>query len=225
MDDLENQLSEFSEKIGKTLLYPNKAMTEFMESDAIKSIVSFFNSIPKDIQDTELSHHVQQLKKPKITYAEIEWLQETIGYKSLKMSIKTLQERENKSELDKYVLSIIEADNMSPREKTVVLLAHFEALVYQTIDSERKNKEKVKNVISDRVKCVHEMELGNYRKILLAGIVFIVFSNTDDYKNQIDKRIPFRNNILHRGTMAYSDDDINEAYEILVYFITAITLM
>mgnify|MGYP007024197191 FL=1 len=69
------------------------------------------------------------------------------------------------------------------------------------------------------------MELGNYRKILLAGIVFIVFSNTDNYKNQIDKRIPFRNNILHRGTMAYSDDDINEAYEILVYFIAALTLM
>ena len=225
MDDLENQLSEFSEKMGKTLLYANKAMTEFMESDAIKSIVNFFNSIPKDIQETELSHHVQQLKKPKITYAEIEWLQETIGYKSLKMSIKTLQEKENKSELDKYVLSIIEADNMSPREKTVVLLAHFEALVYQTIDFERKNKEKVKNVISDRAKCVHEMESGNYRKILLAGIVFIVFSNTDSYKNQIDKRIPFRNNILHRGTMAYSDDDINEAYEILVYFIAALTLL
>lgn len=144
MDDLENQLSEFSEKVEKTLLYANRAMTEFVESDAFKSIVNFFNSISKDIQDTELSHHIQQFEKAEITYAEIEWLQETIGYKSLKMSIKTLQERENKSELDKYVLSIIEADNMSPREKTVVLLAHFEALVYQTIDFERKNKEKVK---------------------------------------------------------------------------------
>lgn len=69
------------------------------------------------------------------------------------------------------------------------------------------------------------MKLGNYRKILLAGIVFIVFSNTDSYKNQIDKRIPFRKNILHRGTMAYSDDDINEAYEILVYFIAVLTLL
>ena len=43
MDDLENQLSEFSEKIEKTLLYANRAMTEFVESDDFKSIVNFFS--------------------------------------------------------------------------------------------------------------------------------------------------------------------------------------
>lgn len=84
---------------------------------------------------------------------------------------------------------------------------------------------KVKKIISKNVYDIHEMEMKNYRKILLAAIVFIVFSNTDNYKNEIDMRIPFRNNILHRGTLAYSDNDIKEAYEILVYFIAELTMM
>ena len=47
----------------------------------------------------------------------------------------------------------------------------------------------MKKIISDNAYGVHEMELENYRKILLAGIVFIVFSNTDNYKNEISMRM------------------------------------
>ena len=203
----------------------NKALTEFMRTDTFKNLVDFFSNLPDDIQDTELFHHITQLEKSEITYAEIEWIQELFGYPSFDVDVQTLHNKGNKSELDQYVLSIIESNTMLPREKIVVLLAHFEALVFQTANYERKAKDKVKKIISDNAYGVHEMELENYRKILLAGIVFIVFSNTDNYKNEIIMRIPFRNNILHRGTMAYSDDDIKEAYEILVYFIAELTMM
>ena len=225
MDNWEKQLLELSEKIGKTMISVNKALTEFMRTDTFKNLVDFFSNLPDDIQDTELFHHITQLEKSEITYAEIEWIQELFGYTSFDMNVQTLHNKGNKSKLDQYVLSIIESNTMLPREKIVVLLAHFEALVFQTANYERKAKDKVKKIISDNAYGVHEMELENYRKILLAGIVFIVFSNTDNYKNEISMRIPFRNNILHRGTMAYSDDDIKEAYEILVYFIAELTMM
>ena len=206
MDNWKKQLLELSEKIGKTMISVNKALTEFMRTDTFKNLVDFFSNLPDDIQDTELFHHITQLEKSEITYAEIEWIQELFGNTSFDMNVQTLHNKGNKSELDQYVLSIIESNTMLPREKIVVLLAHFEALVFQTANYERKAKDKVKKIISDNAYGVHEMELENYQ-------------------NEISMRIPFRNNILHRGTMAYSDDDIKEAYEILVYFIAELTMM
>ena len=196
-----------------------------MRTDTFKNLVDFFSNLPDDIQDTELFHNIKRLKKAEITCVEIEYIQEIFGYKSYDMNIRTLYNKENKSKVDQYVLSIIESNTMLPREKIVVLLAHFEELVFQATTYERKTKDKVKEVISKNVCDVHEMEMKNYRKILLAGIVFVVFSNTDNYKNEIDMRIPFRNNILHRGTMSYSDNDIKKAYETLVYFIAELTTM
>lgn len=55
----------------------------------------------------------------------------------------------------------------------------------------------MKNINSINAKDSHEMEWESYVKILLAGIVYIVFSNADNYQDEIDRRIPFRNNILH----------------------------
>lgn len=46
----------------------------------------------------------------------------------------------------------------------------------------------------------------------------MVFANTDEF-TKIDKRLPFRNNILHRGIIDYSDEDVNIAYETLLIFI------
>lgn len=146
MDNWEKQLLELSEKIGKTMISVNKALTEFMRTDTFKNLVDFFSNLPDDIQDTELFHHITQLEKSEITYAEIEWIQELFGNTSFDMNVQTLHNKGNKSELDQYVLSIIESNTMLPREKIVVLLAHFEALVFQTANYERKAKDKVKKL-------------------------------------------------------------------------------
>lgn len=225
LEDWKNRLSELCETIGKIVLSANKAMTEFVQSDVFKQLVDFFSNIPDDIQETELFQHIISLEKAEITYNEIEWLQEMLGYQSYDASVNDLTSKEEKSELDKYVLSIIESELISPREKIIVLLAHFESLVYQVMTYERKSWDKVKRIVSQNANDSHEMEMESYTKILLAGIVFVVFSDTDNYKNEIDKRIPFRNNILHRGVMIYSDEEIKEAYELLVYFIAELSLI
>ena len=225
MEEWKNRLSELCETIGKIVLSANKAMTEFVQSDVFKQLVDFFSNIPDDIQETELFQYIITLEKAEITYNEIEWLQETLGYQSYDASVNDLRSKKEKSELDKYVLSIIESEMISPREKIIVLLAHFEALVYQVMTYERKSWDKVKRIASQNANDSHEMEMESYTKILLAGIVFMVFSDTDNYKIEIDKGIPFRNNILHRGVMVYSDEEIKEAYELLVYFIAELSLI
>ena len=114
---------------------------------------------------------------------------------------------------------------MHYKEKLVVLLAHFEALVYQTMTYDRKPNDKIKIIVSESTKSAHEMEIESYKKLIIGGIVFIVFSNTDKYNGEIDKRIPFRNNILHRGMINYTDNESKIAYETLVYFIAELAIV
>ena len=92
MDNWKKQLLELSEKIGKTMISVNKALSEFMRTDTFKNLVDFFSNLPDDIQDTELFHHITQLEKSEITYAEIEWIQELFGYTSFDMNVQTLHE-------------------------------------------------------------------------------------------------------------------------------------
>ena len=50
----------------------------------------------------------------------------------------------------------------------------------------------------------------------MLAVTYIIFANNDAYKDEIDKIIPFRNNILHNGIVMYSDEDIDVAYELLL---------
>ena len=131
----------------------------------------------------------------------MEWLQDRFGYMTYDMAVDAVRKKTEPTPLGAYVLSVIESSQLSHREKTIVLLAHFEELVYQTMSRERKAKDKIKFVALQSVQDTHDMDMDSYQKVLIAGIVFTVFSNTDSYSNPIDKRIPFRNNILHRGMM------------------------
>ena len=44
MDNWEKQLLELSEKIGKTMISVNKALTEFMRTDTFKNLVALINN-------------------------------------------------------------------------------------------------------------------------------------------------------------------------------------
>lgn len=225
LENMEMALREFAEKIEEITAPINECIEENLSSGGYDALLDLINSLPDDIQKTEVFSHIENLKKAEISYDEIEWIQNIIGYMTYDESVQVLHDKKKKSQLDQYVLSIIESKTVSRREKIIVLLAHFEMLVYQTKPYERKAWDSLKNKVTDEVKIAHDMILDNYSKLLVAGIVFIVYSNTDNYKNDIDKRIPFRNNILHRGVIDYSDEEISEAYEILVYFISELTLM
>ena len=220
MEEWQKQLMDISERIGLMMKSVNKAMSAFSQSEEFRRLADFFKNIPEDIQETELFHHIQGFEKAEITLEDVFWMQETLGYETFEMSVNSLNKKTDKTELDEYIISVVNNEGMFPREKIVVLLAHFEDLIYQTITYERQSWDRVKAIVSDNSRDVHKMEMESYKKILLAGIVYIIFSNTDNYTGAIEKRIPFRNNILHRGTMSYSEEEINEAYELLVYFIS-----
>ena len=200
-------------------------MTRFAASDTFANLINFFQSIPDDIQKTELFQRISSFEKAEITYADVEWLQESFGYMTYDMAVDAVRKKTEPTPLDAYVLSVIDSTQMSRREKAIVLLVHFEELVYQTMSHERKAKDKIKFVALHSAQGTHDMDLDSYKKVLIAGIVFTVFSNTDNYTNPIDKRIPFRNNILHRGMMDYSDEEAKSVYELLVYFIAELAIM
>lgn len=60
------------------------------------------------------------------------------------------------------------------------------------------------------------MSVESLGKVYVLAVMYIVFANTDSYTEEIDNRMPFRNNILHNGITDYSEEDIDVAYELLV---------
>lgn len=57
----------------------------------------------------------------------------------------------------------------------------------------------------------------------ILAITYTIFANTDNYRN-LDKRVPFRNYILHNGIVGYSDTDAKTAYEFLIECISVLLI-
>ena len=68
------------------------------------------------------------------------------------------------------------------------------------------------------------MDNKNLYKTVLLAITNVVFANTDSFTS-VDKRLPFRNNILHRGIVDYSDKEVDIAYKTLLIFVAHIIQM
>lgn len=154
-------LLSLSEKIGNMVLSINEAMTRFAASDTFANLVKFFQSIPTDVQKTELFQRISGFKKAEITYADVEWLQDRFGYMTYDMAVDAVRKKTEPTPLGAYVLSVIESSQLSHREKTIVLLAHFEELVYQTMSRERKAKDKIKFVALQSVQDTHDMDMDS----------------------------------------------------------------
>ena len=109
---------------------------------------------------------------------------------------------------------------MGKRGKLIILLAHIEPLIYKTLEISKTKNMKVKTAVNKvSVDDNGGMSAESLGKIYVLAVTYIIFANTDSYTNEIDKRIPFRNNILHNGIVMYSDEDIDVAYELLLGFI------
>lgn len=136
------------------VLSVNENMTRFAASDTFADLVSFFRSIPDDIQETELFQRISDLEKAEITYADVEWLQESFGYMTYDMAVDAVRKKTDSTSLDTYVLSVIDSTQIGYREKAIVLLAHFEGMVYQTMSHERKTKDKIVVFLGIRMQLV-----------------------------------------------------------------------
>lgn len=128
-----------------------------------------------------------------------------------------LKSEQNKSDLHQYIAKIILSASMVKREKLIILLAHIEPLIYKTLEISKTKNMKVKTAVNKvSVDDNGGMSAESLGKIYVLAVTYIIFANTDSYTDEIDKRIPFRNNILHNGIVTYADEDIDVAYELLV---------
>ena len=189
-----------------------------MSLPVLNTLCEYFHNIPDDVKETIFFQKVEGLNTVNLWKEDIDWVVKDFGFEHGKYT-DWLVKKEEESELYTYIKNIINSKSIKKKKKLVILLSHFEPLIYHVIKATRKRFGKIKDVVrGETISDDIEISTKSIGKLYVLAETYIVFSNTDNY-DSIDKRIPFRNNILHNGTLSYEDDDINEAYELLVKYI------
>lgn len=206
-----------TDKLGDVLLEFSKKISRFSQNipdTLFGSLTEFLKNIPDDVKNTQLFANVQKLSNYDLNYEDVWWLVDSYGLIDKEDAEEELMEYyEQENKLHCYIKSIISNPSISEREKLVILLSHIEPLIYNTLNYTKQPYSKVKQIVKRM--SIDENE----------GITYVVFANTDAYTKEIDKRIPFRNNILHNGIVEYGTDDIHSAYELLVEFISMLVFI
>lgn len=213
------------ENLSRVVLKASKDMAKIVEGinleaplEALKTFAEFLQNIPDDIKDTIFFGKVQDLKNINLRYEDVVWIVEDFGliYTEEKWQ-GMLKSEHNKSDLHQYIAKTILSTSMEKREKLIILLAHIEPLIYKTLEISKARNMKLKFAVNKiSVDDNGGMSAESIGKIYVLAVMYIIFANTDAYTDEIDKRIPFRNNILHNGIVMYSDEDIDVAYELLL---------
>lgn len=220
-----NNYNNIFENMGRVVLKISDGIAKIVDginlmasSEALIAFADFIQNIPDDVKDTQFFAEVQKLSKINLRYEDVVWLVEDFGLSYTEEKWQRFLECEkDNSNLYRYIAKTIVSDSMEKREKLIILLAHMEPLIYKTLEIAKipnvSLKPAVKRVSIEDNKGMSAENLG---KIYVLAVTYIVFANTDSYTDEIDKRIPFRNNILHNGIVQYSDKDIDVAYDLLV---------
>lgn len=211
--------------MSRVVLKASEGMAKIVEGinvtaplETLKAFAKFLQNIPDDIKDTILFGKVQDLKNINLRYEDVIWIVEDFGLIYTEENWQgMLKSEQNKSDLHQYIARTILSTSMEKREKLIILLAHIEPLIYKTLEISKTRNMKVKLAVN-RVSVDNNggMSAESIGKIYVLAVTYIIFANTDAYTDEIDKRIPFRNNILHNGVVMYSDEDIDVAYELLL---------
>lgn len=220
-----NNFDYILENVARALVKLSEGMTKVVEginviasSKAMLAFVEFLQNIPDDIKDTQFFRKVQELNKKDLHYEDVVWIVEDFGLSYTENSWeKMLEGADDKSDLYRYIAQVILSTAMEKREKLTVLLAHVEPLIYETLEVSKTPNAGLKSVVKKvSIKDNKGMSAESLGKIYVLAVTYIVFAATDYYTEEIDKRIPFRNNILHNGIVMYSDEEVDIAYELLV---------
>ena len=157
-----------------------------------------------------------------IQYNDIKWILNYFCEEEIVDKIMTSCKKINVPVFD-YVGNVIQCEKYEKRDKIVLILAHMEACIFHCLKIVRNNSGIVKN-INNVVLKNDDMKItnANYARIFLMGIVKVLYANTDNFKFKIDKRIPFRNHILHQGIVKYTDEEIETMYFVLITFFAKI---
>lgn len=202
------------------------ALNNFAKTEEFQRLVEMFSNIPDDVQKTVFFQKCQYLSKNNLLYEEVQWLFDELEIANMEEATTVIQKYVDKENvIHNYIKNIIENNYLENREKLIIVLCHFERLIYSTLKQEKKRKESAKVMLnSELVKNNHGMDSENLYRTVLLAITNVVFANTDNFTT-VDRRLPFRNNILHRGLVDYSDIEIDAAYETLLIFVAHIMKM
>lgn len=194
----------------------------FISSEFFGNLQELLSGLPSDVKETKFYGMAEELySKKDIRYEDITWVVDFYSTDGLVLDdFSWDDETSEDGKLLKYIREIIDSKEIGNREKLVLLMAHFEPLVYNTLSMKKKTEGPLKSKIHDGL--VKNMDFGmktpGFAIVFIAAIVYIVFARTERF-SFIDTRIPFRNNILHNGVVGYSDEDIEAAYDLLVKYI------
>lgn len=189
---------------------------------------AFIKSLPKNCKETELYKNVEKLKNLKpIRLEDIEWLErECCGNNTTNELQDQIYLEKNKNECDlyNYMNYIVNELQISDREKTVLLLAHFEMLLFYAFDIHKNKGSKIINEAKNKIAEAKEITINNIGLLLAIAITIVVFASTENFgdNNSIDQRLPFRHHILHNGIIGYNPNHIETLYKILLSFILKI---
>lgn len=229
-NDISKNLSEAMGIIAKSAEGFRNQITDvlnnFSKTEEFQRLVELFNNIPDDVQKTVFFQKCQRLSKNNLTYEEVEWLFDELEIANMEEANVVIQKYIDKDNvIHSYIIDIMENNYLKNREKLIIILCHFERLIYSTLRREKKRKEGAKAMLnSELITNNHGMDSENLYRTVLLAITNVVFANTDNFTN-IDRRLPFRNNILHRGLVDYSDVEVDAAYETLLIFVAHIMEM
>lgn len=217
-DNIFENMSKFVLKMSEGMAKIVKGINVMASSEALRAFVEFLQNIPDDIKDTQFFGKVQELQKKNLHYEDAVWLVEDFGLSYTEKTWKGLQDcKSDRSDLQRYMAKIIVSMSTEKREKLTILLAHMEPLIYETLEISKGANSKLKKDVSKvSIKENEGMSAESLGKIYVLAVMYIVFANTDSYTEEIDRRIPFRNNILHNGIVQYSDEEVDIAYDLLV---------
>ncbi|MBQ3058506.1 MAG: hypothetical protein IJD00_06100 [Clostridia bacterium] len=191
-----------------------------------KILCQALKSLPKNCRETE--QYKNTVKLEKTNYISIEnlfWLEkECWKDKSIFDLEKEILKVNIRCDLIEYICFIISDKNIGIREKVIVLLSHFEPLLFLAFNIKKKKGDKIKNVAKTKEEKINELSTENIGLIILIAITRVVFANTDNFDRSkpIDRRLPFRNNILHNGILDYDEEDVMTVYKVLLSFILKI---
>lgn len=194
----------------------------FISSEFFGNLQELLSGLPSDVKETKFYGMAEELySKKDIRYEDITWVVDFYSADGLILDdFSWDDEKSEDGKLLKYIREIIDSKGIGNREKLVLLMAHIEPLVYNTLSMQKKTEGPLKSKIHDGI--VKNMDSGmkasGFAIVFIAAIVYIVFARTETF-SFIDSRIPFRNNILHNGVIGYSDEDVDVAYDLLVKYV------
>ncbi len=221
----DDNYTEMIEKIADLGKDVSETITEFMQSmnvnlndNILQKLWEFVESIPDDIKDTQFCHDIQELANTNMRYENVKWLIDEFGIENYKDAlIGFLASIDESNKLHVYLKGIVLNTTLSKREKIIIILAHIEPLIYDTLNYTKKSRTYIKKTVAElSLRQSNKLSTENLMKLFVLGITYIIFANTDAYTIEIDRRLPFRNHILHNGILSYANCEIEVVYDVLV---------